>query len=674
MTLAGQRLVERLRARRRTWGCLRSLPAAARRQPDGRARADGVVRLARADGAPRDRSARRRRARPPARELSAPAGYFTDANGCVARAAWERVPFREVAYAEDHVLAHDMLRAGFAKVYVPGAAVDPLPRLLAAGAGCGEASTRPGRCARSTAGASRCDPRTWRSNVWGRVGADWRWYAGQRRPSRQAAVGRARGCSSARRRTTGARRRRRARRPRRAPAAPARRGVCRCERRRQADARPAPPADAVAPPATLAACQPRPIDGGRCPRWSRDASARPSRSPRSGRTRSRSACCIPAGGSRHQTFKALNDISFDVEPGEFFGIAGRNGSGKSTLLKCIAGIYGAEGDIWCRGRLSTFIELGVGFNPDLAARDNVVMNGIMMGLSPREARKRYDSVIEFAELRGVPGPQAQELLIGDARAARVLGRDPGRRRHPADRRGARGRRRRLPAEVLRRLQRDARQRQDDHLRHPRHGLDAALLSSRAAAGAGIAGLPRRAARGRRPLPGAQLRPRSRGRRAGADGERSGDGEARVVEAWVEDEHGERDRDRRRRATGSRCTPASRSWSTSRIRRPACTSSTRSTRRSSSPTPAVDNERSGTFSAGEEAVFSFTFDNVLAPGRYSPMFTLAHRGSGLDVIDRFEGAFSFVVTGDRGARRHRRPAGRGRRQRAATVAGREQTPA
>src|ERR1019366_2440443 len=56
----------------------------------------------------------------------------------------------------------------------------------------------------------------------------------------------------------------------------------------------------------------------------------------------------------YQTFRALDDISFAVEPGEFFGIAGRNGSGKSTLLKCIAGIYGSEGDIWCRGRLSTF--------------------------------------------------------------------------------------------------------------------------------------------------------------------------------------------------------------------------------------------------------------------------------------------------------------------------------
>src|SRR6202008_1544202 len=67
---------------------------------------------------------------------------------------------------------------------------------------------------------------------------------------------------------------------------------------------------------------------------------------------------------RRNTFRVLNDISFAVAPGEFFGIAGRNGSGKSTLLKCLAGIYGCDGDIWCPGRLSTFIELGVGFNPE----------------------------------------------------------------------------------------------------------------------------------------------------------------------------------------------------------------------------------------------------------------------------------------------------------------------
>lgn len=98
--------------------------------------------------------------------------------------------------------------------------------------------------------------------------------------------------------------------------------------------------------------------------------------------------------------QALQDVSFSVVKGEFFGIVGRNGSGKSTLLKCLAGIYGLDsGTIIVDGRMSTFIELGVGFNPDLAARDNVVMNGIMLGLSAREARARYDRIIDFAELR-----------------------------------------------------------------------------------------------------------------------------------------------------------------------------------------------------------------------------------------------------------------------------------
>ena len=92
----------------------------------------------------------------------------------------------------------------------------------------------------------------------------------------------------------------------------------------------------------------------------------------------------------YDRFDALDDVSFAVEPGEFFGIVGRNGSGKSTLLKCLAGIYRADaGAIYVNGRLSTFIELGVGFNPDLAARDNVLINGVMLGLSPNEARARY---------------------------------------------------------------------------------------------------------------------------------------------------------------------------------------------------------------------------------------------------------------------------------------------
>src|SRR3954451_21561115 len=108
----------------------------------------------------------------------------------------------------------------------------------------------------------------------------------------------------------------------------------------------------------------------------------------------------PFRRTRKDILQALSDVSFSVERGEFFGVVGRNGSGKSTLLKCMAGIYRADqGTNGIAGRLSTFIELGVGFNPDLAAEDNIVLNGVMLGLTPREARRRADAVIDFAGLR-----------------------------------------------------------------------------------------------------------------------------------------------------------------------------------------------------------------------------------------------------------------------------------
>jgi ABC-type polysaccharide/polyol phosphate transport system ATPase subunit len=108
----------------------------------------------------------------------------------------------------------------------------------------------------------------------------------------------------------------------------------------------------------------------------------------------------PFRGGQVDVLQALRDVSFQVEPGEFFGIVGRNGSGKSTLLKCLAGIYGTDvGSLHVNGNLSAFIELGVGFNMDLAARDNILLNATLLGLSPREARHRYDAIIDFAELR-----------------------------------------------------------------------------------------------------------------------------------------------------------------------------------------------------------------------------------------------------------------------------------
>ena len=107
----------------------------------------------------------------------------------------------------------------------------------------------------------------------------------------------------------------------------------------------------------------------------------------------------PFRSRTYDDLHAVREVSFTVGQGEFFGIVGRNGSGKSTLLKCLAGIYEIDqGDARIHGRLSPFIELGVGFNPDLTARDNVLINAIMLGLTRRQARERFDEIIAFAEL------------------------------------------------------------------------------------------------------------------------------------------------------------------------------------------------------------------------------------------------------------------------------------
>jgi ABC-2 type transport system ATP-binding protein len=107
----------------------------------------------------------------------------------------------------------------------------------------------------------------------------------------------------------------------------------------------------------------------------------------------------PFSSRDYRELKALDGVSFDIRRGEFFGIVGRNGSGKSTLLKLLASIYRADaGTIRIAGRLAPFIELGVGFNVELTARENVVLNGVMMGLTPQETKRRLDAVIEFAEL------------------------------------------------------------------------------------------------------------------------------------------------------------------------------------------------------------------------------------------------------------------------------------
>jgi ABC-type polysaccharide/polyol phosphate transport system ATPase subunit len=97
--------------------------------------------------------------------------------------------------------------------------------------------------------------------------------------------------------------------------------------------------------------------------------------------------------------EALKNISFTIEQGEFFGIIGPNGSGKSTLLKILAGIYRADsGRVLVAGQLSPFIELGVGFNMELNARDNIRINGTLMGLTRKELDRRFDEILAFSEL------------------------------------------------------------------------------------------------------------------------------------------------------------------------------------------------------------------------------------------------------------------------------------
>jgi len=99
------------------------------------------------------------------------------------------------------------------------------------------------------------------------------------------------------------------------------------------------------------------------------------------------------------TQKTLDGVSFDVNKGDFFGIVGRNGSGKSTLLKLIAGVYTpTAGGVEVHGGLTPFIELGVGFNPELSGRDNVYLNGALLGFTRREMATMYDEIVSFAEL------------------------------------------------------------------------------------------------------------------------------------------------------------------------------------------------------------------------------------------------------------------------------------
>lgn len=116
---------------------------------------------------------------------------------------------------------------------------------------------------------------------------------------------------------------------------------------------------------------------------------------------------------RSRKFSVLNKINFEINKGDFVGIIGKNGSGKSTLLKIIAGIYSpTSGKIHLNGRIVPFLELGVGFNPELTARENIYLNGIILGMTRQQVEDKFDEIVEFSELKDFIDVQVKNFSSG----------------------------------------------------------------------------------------------------------------------------------------------------------------------------------------------------------------------------------------------------------------------
>ncbi len=348
---------------------------------------------------------------------------------------------------------------------------------------------------------------------------------------------------------------------------------------------------------------------------------------------------------RFDTLHALREVGFGVGQGEVFGIVGRNGSGKSTLMKCLAGIYQADaGEMWLRGRMAPFIELGVGFNPDLTAHDNVLINAVMLGLTPEEARRRYSSILDFAELHEFAelklknyssGMQVrlafsvmvhvdadlllidEVLAVGDAsfqqKCFDVLNglRDAGRTIL-------------LVTHDMGQVQRFC---------------DRAMLLERGEVV--VVGDPKTVTRRY-----TQVNfPVVRDDRTPAPGGEPGDGsdDVQLLDVWSQDGVGRRDAAIMQGTPCALCTHVRFGHA---VREPVFTFTLSDDQhcRVFAVSTARD-DATGVFEAGERAVVGTSFDNWLVPGRYDLSVQVSEAGPGAEVIALRENASSVVVTGE-----------------------------
>ena len=348
---------------------------------------------------------------------------------------------------------------------------------------------------------------------------------------------------------------------------------------------------------------------------------------------------------------AVDDVSFTVAPGEFFAVVGRNGSGKSTLLKCLAGIYAVDaGEMFVDGRVSTFIELGVGFNMELPARENVIINAAMLGLPPREAKRRLDHVLEFAELEEFADLRLKNyssgMLVRLAFAVMI--------QVDADIL--------LIDEVL--AVGDASFQQkcyDEFARLRREGRTVILVTHDMGAVERFCDRALLLEHGRPEMIGdphevglryldlnfaretSEPEPDEADEEAEQEESRYGDRRAEILEAWFEDANG-----RRAGALpgGQRCAFVARARFREEVDDPILGFVLQNAEEQTvfgASTLAV-NHRLGSFQPGEEVTIRIAFDNIFRPDRYYATPAIAHAGTGFAWIDRRERFTEVVVTG------------------------------